>query len=213
MHWLFSQSAFTPHRVVQSPQAFSFHSMSTQPLPQSSVPGGHWQVPLMQLPEQQPWPSGQESPRKPQHESPSQEPLQHSSAMSHVQYVPAGRHDGPMLPPWLVLPPPFDPEAPPVPNVPPAPPALLRPASPARPASLRCPALPTSPPRPLAAAPPPSPPFPLAPTMAVSESPPEHATQSHGAIQIAVTSRTTLILPSYHARGPRLPRSAHRYSD
>jgi hypothetical protein len=42
MHSLFSQSEFVPHWVSQSPQAFSFHSMSMQPLPlQSSVPAGH----------------------------------------------------------------------------------------------------------------------------------------------------------------------------
>src|SRR5688572_10179525 len=116
MHSLFSHSESTPHCVSQSPHAFSFHSMSTQPSPpQSSVPGGHWHVPLMQLPEQQPWPSGQASPRKPQHEPPSQAPLQHSSAISHVQYVPAERHPGaPVLPPLLVLPPPLEPEAAPV---------------------------------------------------------------------------------------------------
>jgi hypothetical protein len=41
MHWLFSHREFTPHCVLQSPQWFSFHSMSTHPLPQSSVPDGH----------------------------------------------------------------------------------------------------------------------------------------------------------------------------
>ena len=87
MHWLSSQSEFVPHRMLQPPQAFSFHSMSVQrPVPpQSIVPAGHWQVPLMQSPLQQPWPFGHESPRNPQHESPSQLPLQHSSAMLRVQ--------------------------------------------------------------------------------------------------------------------------------
>ena len=41
MHEPFSQSAFVPHCVAQAPQWFSFHSMSTHPLPQSSVPDGH----------------------------------------------------------------------------------------------------------------------------------------------------------------------------
>jgi hypothetical protein len=95
MHSLFSHSEFTPHCVVQSPQLFSFHSTSTQPLPQSSVPTGHWQYPSMQEPAQQPKPFSQESPRYPQHESPSQLPLQHSSAVLHVQYDPAERQDLP----------------------------------------------------------------------------------------------------------------------
>ena len=95
MHWLFSHSEFTPHRVSQSPQRFSFHSMSTQPLPQSSVPGGHWQKPSTQLPSQQPKPLLHASPRYPQHESPSQLPLQHSCAVLHVQYDPAERQDLP----------------------------------------------------------------------------------------------------------------------
>jgi hypothetical protein len=30
MHSLFSQSEFAPQRVLQSPHAFSFHSMSLQ---------------------------------------------------------------------------------------------------------------------------------------------------------------------------------------
>jgi hypothetical protein len=71
--------------MSHTPQRFSLYSMSTQPSPQSSVPGGHWHVPSMQLPEQQPNPFGHASPRKPQHESPSQRPLQHSSAMLRVQ--------------------------------------------------------------------------------------------------------------------------------
>jgi hypothetical protein len=55
MHSLFSHSEFTPHCVSQSPQAFSLYSMSTQMVPpQADVPGGHWQLPSMQLPEQQP---------------------------------------------------------------------------------------------------------------------------------------------------------------
>jgi hypothetical protein len=43
MHVLLSHSESTPHCVLQSPQRFAFHSMSTQPLPQSSVPDGHAQ--------------------------------------------------------------------------------------------------------------------------------------------------------------------------
>ena len=78
MHWLFSHSELSPHCVLQSPQAFSFHSMSTHPLPQSSVPCGHWQEPLMQSPSQQPKPFLHASPKNPQHESPSHRPLQHS---------------------------------------------------------------------------------------------------------------------------------------
>ena len=86
MHSPISQSEFAPQRVLQSPQAFSFHSMSMQlSVPQSSVPRGHWQVPLTQSPLQQPKPFGHASPRKPQHESPSQLPLQHSSAILRVQ--------------------------------------------------------------------------------------------------------------------------------
>jgi hypothetical protein len=54
MHSPSSHSEFVPHCVSQSPQAFSFHKMPTHPLPQSRVPGPHWQVPSMQLPEQHP---------------------------------------------------------------------------------------------------------------------------------------------------------------
>src|SRR5512141_1185458 len=83
----------------------------------------------MQLPEQQPCPYGQASPKNPQHESPSQLPLQHWSAMLHVQSEPAAMHD-PARPPVLRAPPLFEPatEAPPEVNAPPAvplPPALL----------------------------------------------------------------------------------------
>ena len=83
----------------------------------------------MQLPEQQPKPFGQESPRNPQQESPSQAPLQHSSAMLHVQKVPAGRQELPLVPPVLEVP--ALPLAPPVLLVPPAafvPPLLVPPA-------------------------------------------------------------------------------------
>ena len=82
MHWPSSQSEFVPHWVSHAPQWFGSYWMPTQmPFPsQSSVPGGHWQVPSMQSPEQQPKPFGQESPRNPQHESPSQAPLQQSLA-------------------------------------------------------------------------------------------------------------------------------------
>ena len=200
MHWLISHSELTPHFVLQSPQAFSFHSMSTQPLPQSSVPGGHWQVPLMQLPLQQPWPFGQLSPKKPQHESPSQAPLQHSSAMSRVQNVPAERHAGPAVPPvpvlpaLLVLPPLLEPAVPPPLDVVPSPASLL--LSPASPVCLPPPSL-------MAASSPPSPP---APTPTPPELPPPQATHDNDVKQSAVTSRKALILPTYHGPRWRLPR-------
>jgi hypothetical protein len=203
MHALFSQSEFVPQRVLQSPQAFSFHSMSMQLLvPQSSVPRGHWQVPLMQSPEQQPNPFGHESPRNPQHESPSHEPLQHSSAMLRVQYVPAARHETPVPPllmvppllvepPVLIEPPRFAP--PPVfvepPRFPPPPLLVVPPRFPPPPLLVVPPLFP-SPPLLIAPAPasPPSviPPLPLeAPPVACfsplpSSSPPLHAIHANG---------------------------------
>jgi hypothetical protein len=147
MHSPFSHSEFTPHCVSQSPHRSSFHSISTHPLPQSRVPGGHWQVRLMQLPAQQPCPYGQGSPRNPQHESPSQLPLQHSSAMSHVQNDPAGRHD-PTLPPVFAVPPVL--VAPPVLDVAPVPDAPAEVDAPpeTEPASPLTPPLPAAPPAP-----------------------------------------------------------------
>jgi hypothetical protein len=159
MHWPFSHSEFVPHCVSQSPHRFSFHSMSTHPLPQSRVPGGHWQVPSMQLPEQQPCPYGQASPRNPQHESPSQLPLQHSSAILRVQNDPAGRHD-PTLPPVFAVPPVL--VAPPVLDVAPMPDAPAEVDAPreTEPASPLASALPAAPPAPALPAelPPPAPP-------------------------------------------------------
>ena len=203
MHWPISHSELTPHFVLQSPQAFSFHSMSTQPPPppQSSVPGSHWQVPLMQLPLQQPWPSGQLSPRKPQHESPSHAPLQHSSAMSRVQNVPAARHARPTLPlvpvppALLVLPPLLEPAEPPPLELAPAPASLL--LWPASPPCLPPPALvvASSPPAPPAAMP------------APPELPPPQATHAKDVKQSAVTSRKALILPRYH-KAPSLSLTA-----
>jgi hypothetical protein len=210
MHCPISQSEFVPHCVSQSPQAFSLYSMSVHPPPQFRVPGGQRQVPLMQLPEQQPCPFGQESPRNPQQESPSQAPLQHSSAMLRVQYVPAGRQEGARpaveLPPVLieppalippVVPPPLAPLlAPAVPPEPPlvaAPPVLVAPApaSPAvmapSPASLLppLPALPLeAPPRPAA----------VGPLAFESSSGPPHAIQTIGVNATSPQKRKTAIV-------------------
>jgi hypothetical protein len=68
----------------------------------------------MQLPAQQPNPFRQASPRNPQHESPSQRPLQQSDALLHVQYDPADRQE--LEPPVFAKPP--VPGAAPVPDPP-----------------------------------------------------------------------------------------------
>src|SRR5687767_13796357 len=81
----------------------------------------------MQLPAQQPKPLLQASPRYPQHESPSQLPLQQSSAVLHVQYEPAARQELD-VPPLVDAPPAPEPPRPLAPLVAPAP---LAPPSPA----------------------------------------------------------------------------------
>ena len=90
----------------------------------------------MQLPAQHPKPLLQASPRNPQHESPSQLPLQQSLALLQVQYAPAGRHTLPCAPvapepPASEFP---EPDRPPEPDHPPEPELGVTPPAPPLPA-------------------------------------------------------------------------------